>query len=375
MKAAGVTTRSLVWLGKRNTPRVILVLGTVLLCALMAGLLSCLLAQDISAFGRFPQGSTVCGVDVSGLTRGKALDKCERDLAQVATKPLSLKIDDEAYQITPEEISLKLDINAMVNETYDRAWSVNIFERMARRFLKKPKTVSVPLVAEYNEELVQQFVQTAMSSIDRPPSNAYIDVSSGIGMIAPAKDGRKADFEQLLAQTKKALGTTGRTVDVQVERSPPTITDEGFGRYILVNLGSHSLSLYNRDTLLASYPIAVGSPEFPTCIGQWAVVKMEKNPTWHNRGPAWAENMPDSIPPGPGNPLGTRAMHLNGGGVLIHGTTSTWSIGRSASHGCIRMYMGDVEALFDQVELNIPVYIIKESSNPGFDCSKKPFWQ
>jgi lipoprotein-anchoring transpeptidase ErfK/SrfK len=62
-------------------------------------------------------------------------------------------------------------------------------------------------------------------------------------------------------------------------------------------------------------------------------------------------------------------------GVLIHGTPSPWSIGQSVSHSCVRMYMKDVEQLFEMVEANIPVYVIKAAGNPGFDVTKKPFWQ
>jgi len=370
----GAATRSLLWLGKKRTSRVVLILGSVLLIAILTVLFSILLAQDISAFGTFPEGTTVCGVDVSGLTKTEAKVKCETELAEIADRPLSLEIDDEVYPIPPGEIGLQLNYTAMVDDAYARAWNVNVFERMARRFLQKPKAISAPVTAEYDEELLGQFIRTAMGAIDRPPHDAYIDVSTGTGKVVPALDGRKANYDQLLAEAKEALGTSDRTVDVQVERSPPTLTDEGFGRYILVNLGSNTLSLYDRDTLLASYTVATGSPEWPTCIGQWAIMKMEKNPIWHNRGAEWSKNMPDSIPPGPGSPLGTRAMHINGGGIMIHGTSSTWSLGRSVSHGCIRMSMGNVEKLFEEVGVDTPVYIIKESGEPGFDCTRRPFW-
>ena len=91
--------------------------------------------------------------------------------------------------------------------------------------------------------------------------------------------------------------------------------------------------------------------------------------------PAWSENMPWMMPPGPNNPLGTRAITINGGGVMIHGTNDTGSIGYSASHGCVRMRMPDVEQLFEYVYLGMPVYIIRKSGDPGFDCSKKAFWK
>jgi L,D-transpeptidase ErfK/SrfK len=80
-------------------------------------------------------------------------------------------------------------------------------------------------------------------------------------------------------------------------------------------------------------------------------------PSWGNPGSAWAANMPAYIPPGPSNPLGTRALNLNASGIRIHGTTSDWSIGRAASHGCMRMHRWDVEELFDRVEIGTPVLI------------------
>jgi L,D-transpeptidase ErfK/SrfK len=63
------------------------------------------------------------------------------------------------------------------------------------------------------------------------------------------------------------------------------------------------------------------------------------------------------IAPGPGNPLGTRAIYLNAPGIRIHGTYSSSSIGTYASHGCIRMYISDSEALYAQVDMGARVII------------------
>lgn len=374
MKANQISLHLTAWIRGQKTTRVILAVGVAVLALLVLGTLSFMLHQDIQAFGRFPEGVSVCGIGLGGLTKEEALSKCRTDLAEIADRPLALHIDDEVYQATPQEISLTVDYQAMVDEAYEIAWSLNIVERMLRRFLDKPKHVEVPLVVHYDDNELAAFVTEAMEGINRSPHDAYIDVSSGVAEVVPAKDGRTADFEQLMAQAREALKAPERAVDVGVARTPAAMTDEGFGKFILVNLGSHTLSLYNREEIVSSYPIACGSEEWPTCSGQWKVVKAEKNPTWYNRGSEWAKEMPDSIPPGPGNPLGTRAITINGGGVLIHGTTDTWSIGRSASHGCIRMYMGDVEELFNHVTIGMPVYIIRKSGEPGFDCSKKPFW-
>ena len=375
MKSVGIASRSAGWLGEKKLSRILLILGGVILVVVVVGLFLFLLIQDMVAFGTFPKGVSIVGVDVSGLTRAEALQRCKTDLAEVANRPLSLKVDEDNYQASPQEIGLKLEYGTMVDEAYREAWSVNLFERMARRFINRPKKINVSLMAVTDEKLVGDFVQRALGSINRPPQDAYVDVTNGTAVIVPAKDGRQADSEQLLADTMVALGTPERTVNVKATRTPAAINDSVFGRLIIINLAAHTLSLYERDKLLVQFPVACGSPAYPTPVGQWKVTEKQRNPSWKNPGSAWAKSMPPYIPPGPGNPLGTRALATNMSGVLIHGTPSPWSIGQSVSHSCDRKFMKDVEQLFEMVEANIPVYVIKAAGNPGFDVTKKPFWQ
>lgn len=376
MKTRSPSYRALMWLGGQKTYRVVLVFGAAFLITVLAVLFPILLAEDVSAFGRFPVGARINGVYVGNLTKPQALAKCRKALANTEAEPLSLRIDNEVYSITPAEADLKIDYKRTVDEAYKNAWNVNVFERMVRHFLNRPAPRELPVIYAYDRDKVTAFVKSAMGSINRGPRSAYIDVSSGNAVIMPGLDGREADFRAVLDGTLQTLNAGRRTFDVQLtKRTPPEVKDVTVGKFILVNLGDHTLSLYDRGQLLAKYPIACGSKEWPTCIGEWAVVKAEKNPTWYNRGSTWAENMPPSIGPGPGNPLGTRAITINGGGVLIHGTTNTGSIGYSVSHGCIRMYIGDVESLFEHVYIGMPVYIIRRSGEPGFDCSKPPFWK
>ena len=66
------------------------------------------------------------------------------------------------------------------------------------------------------------------------------------------------------------------------------------------------------------------------------------------------------IPPGPGNPVGTRWIGLDKKGYGIHGTNAPHSIGKAASHGCIRMRQHDLEELFATVRGGDQVEIIGE---------------
>jgi lipoprotein-anchoring transpeptidase ErfK/SrfK len=81
------------------------------------------------------------------------------------------------------------------------------------------------------------------------------------------------------------------------------------------------------------------------------------NPSWYVPNRPWAGELAGQvIPPGPDNPIKARWMGIYDG-AGIHGTDATWSIGRSASHGCIRMTIPDVVELYERVNLETRVYI------------------
>lgn len=372
MRINGAVIQTTGWIAEKRLSTVVLAIATIFLLVISAGAFSYLAFTEVANSGEMPPGVSVAGVDVSHLSREDAVSKCKNSLAEVSEKPLTIKVDDEEYKITPAEIGLELDFKKMVEEAYRRGWSVNPAERLLRRLINRPKKINVWLMANKDNEALKAFVERALAHINRPPHNAYVDVTSGEPVIVPAKDGRYADFDDVYEAAGRAICTKGRTVEVIVGRTPAEINDSVFGKLIVINLAAHTLTLYEREKPLARYPVACGSPAYPSPPGIWKIVSKQKNPAWRNPGTAWAASMPPYIPPGPGNPLGTRALALNASGVLIHGTPSPWSVGRSVSHGCIRMYMRDVEALFEMVEVNTPVYIIKSAGNPGFDVTKTP---
>jgi len=91
-------------------------------------------------------------------------------------------------------------------------------------------------------------------------------------------------------------------------------------------------------------------------VGKFEVINKQLNPWWYPPASDWAKDS-QPIPPGPGNPLGTRWMGLSAPGVGIHGTDDPASIGYSVSHGCIRMQIPDAERLFTMVSVGMGVYI------------------
>lgn len=120
-------------------------------------------------------------------------------------------------------------------------------------------------------------------------------------------------------------------------------------RRIVVSIPDRKLAVMESDRVIKIFPTAVGAPESPSPAGVYKIVTSIPDPTWYGKGKI--------IGPGKSNPLGTRWLGLSLKGYGIHGTNNPASIGRNASHGCVRMRNRDVEALFgmvgvgDQVEL------------------------
>ena len=126
---------------------------------------------------------------------------------------------------------------------------------------------------------------------------------------------------------------------------------------IVVNLSKFRVSIIRDGKAVVTFPIAHGTSQYPTPTGDYRIVNKQSNPTWTPPpDSSWAKGL-GPIPPGPGNPLGTRWMGTSAPYVGIHGTPAAGSIGTRASHGCIRMKIPDAEALYEEVAVGMPVHI------------------
>jgi lipoprotein-anchoring transpeptidase ErfK/SrfK len=112
-------------------------------------------------------------------------------------------------------------------------------------------------------------------------------------------------------------------------------------RRIVVSIPDRKLAVLEDDRIVKIYPTAVGAPVSPSPEGSFTIVNHIADPTWYTKGRV--------VAPGKANPLGTRWLGLSKKGYGIHGTNVPSSIGRNASHGCIRMRNHDVEELFEIV--------------------------
>jgi L,D-transpeptidase ErfK/SrfK len=142
---------------------------------------------------------------------------------------------------------------------------------------------------------------------------------------------------------------------------------------IVVNLPEHRLYYYpppkrGESPKVITYPVSIGKMDWRTPIGETHVIARQKDPFWYPTASVRAEHaaegdiLPAKVPPGPQNPLGTRALRLAAGDgtYLIHGTNNPIAVGLAVTHGCIRMYPEDIEALFPLVPVGTKVRIINQ---------------
>lgn len=158
-----------------------------------------------------------------------------------------------------------------------------------------------------------------------------------------------APFALLLAAFSLATCTAAQTP--QNSRAKPAPST----RRILVSLPDRKLALLDGDRVIKIYDVAVGAPVSPSPSGEFQIVQRLENPGYYRPGVV--------IAPGKGNPLGTRWMGLNIKGFGIHGTNRRDSIGKNASHGCIRLRNSDMEDLFARVQVGDRVSLIAERND------------
>jgi L,D-transpeptidase ErfK/SrfK len=117
---------------------------------------------------------------------------------------------------------------------------------------------------------------------------------------------------------------------------------------------------------VSTHPVGIGVEGWATPFGEGKVVEKARDPVWYVPASIRKEHaergdpLPAVVPPGPDNPLGAYAMTLSLPGYLIHGTNKPAGVGMRSSHGCIRLYPEDIEALFPRVPRGTPVRLVNQ---------------
>lgn len=145
------------------------------------------------------------------------------------------------------------------------------------------------------------------------------------------------------------------------------IVPTGLAGGIVVNVPQRMLHVARDGVHMLSVPIAVGRPDWPTPLGEFAIAAKEVDPTWdvpvsiQEEMERLGKPVLQKVAPGPQNPLGERWMGLTAPGVGIHGTNQPTSVYRFTTHGCIRLHPDDAVRVFDLVQVGTPVRVVYEA--------------
>jgi L,D-transpeptidase ErfK/SrfK len=155
----------------------------------------------------------------------------------------------------------------------------------------------------------------------------------------------------------------GTVVHLPTEHILPDAPHRG----LVINVPEMQLYDYTVGATPDVYAIAIGDQMDPSLHGSYRVGRKRVDPNWYVPASIRAEKpeLPAVVPAGPDNPLGDRWMTIGSTSYGIHGTNNPWSIGREATHGCIRLYNDEMRRLFAHVKEGTPIQLIYETVKIG----------
>lgn len=318
---------------------------------------------DQASSNKVAPGVDVAGVEIGGLTRTEAIARLKRDYLGELQQPVVASYDGESWRLTPEQADVSVNVDQSVDAALDRSHQESFVVRAYRSISGKPLGASVTPSVSYDRGAVGAFVNRVAKAVDIPARDASLDFASGSPEPVSSKEGKGVKIVKLRRQVRAALSTPGAPHDLKVrtkKTSPKVTTADLAKRYpilIVVNRGAFKLTLYKDLKPVKSYTVAIGAEGYDTPTGLYAIQDKQIDPVWNVPNSEWAGKLAGkSIPPGPDNPLKARWMGI-AASAGIHGTADVSSLGSAASHGCVRMAVGDVIDLYDRVEVGTPVYI------------------
>jgi lipoprotein-anchoring transpeptidase ErfK/SrfK len=321
---------------------------------------------DHSRRDTIASGVKIAGVPVGGLSPDAARKKLDSDLVGHLSKPVVVRVGSQHWTLGPRTAGVRVDVAAMVDEAIGASRSGSIFARTIRNLFGGGLHHDVPLDVVYSQAAVKALVSRVAGSVNRAPRDATVQPTSEGLRTIPASDGLAVYQKRLGARVRSALlgSAPTRVVHVPLARRRPAITTANlaarYPAYIVVDRATFKLKFYSHLKLSKEYLVAIGMEGLETTPGLYHVQWEQVNPPWYVPKKAWAGALAGTVvPPGPADPLKARFMAFNGG-AGIHGVDPSEysSLGHTASHGCVRMRIPDVIALYSVTPVGTPVYVI-----------------
>jgi lipoprotein-anchoring transpeptidase ErfK/SrfK len=317
------------------------VLGFAAAGGLSAGVVAATTTTATTSTAPVPQtiapGVTISGIDVAEMTANQAFATVTASFA----RPLLLVVPRHKLAVAPARLGAMAAVRAAV-----------------KRALAAPAGTELKLRVILKRKRTSAYLARVAKRFDRKALDAHLLLRGLRPRVTREHDGRALRRVRAMNAIFSALVTNVRpALRLQFAPVKPAVRRSSVGPVIVIRRGSNHLYLYEGMRFWRVFGVATGQSRYPTPLGRWQIVVKWRNPWWYPPNSSWAKGS-KPIPPGPGNPLGTRWMGLSASGVGIHGTPDDASIGYSASHGCIRMHIADAEWLFNHVRIGTTVFIV-----------------
>jgi lipoprotein-anchoring transpeptidase ErfK/SrfK len=286
---------------------------------------------------RIADDVAVGGTLVGGMTREQAVTAVQASFR----RPIPLELRGRTLYVSPT-----------------RAGGIPLATPAATQALEAAPGTSVPLRVLVDRPRLTAFVERLSRQRSHPAVDAEARLHGSRPLVTRSKRGL-AVHARPLARALAAAIRTGERAPLRVPNVvvSPHVTPADVWPVVVIDRSANRLALHTAARKRTVLPVATGQPSYPTPLGEFRIVSKQLNPWWYPPDSEWARGL-SPVPPGPGNPLGTRWMGLSAPGVGIHGTPDAASIGYSASHGCIRMQIPDAEWLFERVSIGTTVFIV-----------------
>ena len=311
---------------------------------------------------RIMPGVTIDGVDVSGMTRGEAAAAVRDAADRTLSAQLTISVGSQHWVVTGDALGRRAAVASAVQQALAAGSDLGTFDRAWHRVREESLDRSIPLTYDIQGDAIDQLVTRIAAKVAVQPQDASIQLAPDQSDIVfvHAAPGTKVNLGEAEAAITSSIEEGQSSLKLPTRVVQPRVADDTMGRTIVGRVNENRLYLYDGFRVIRTFTVASAKPGFTTPVGDWKIYDMKKDPTWYNPAlDGWGAGLPAVIPGGPGNPMGPRAIYITAPGLIrIHGTTDDASIGRYASHGCIRMHNAEVIQLFDMVKVGEHVIIV-----------------
>ncbi len=341
-------------------------IAAAVIVVVFVALAGAMLIYDHSRRDTIAKGVMIDDVSVGGLSASAARAKIQSEVVAPLNRPVVVRSGSRRWTVGPRQVDLTVDTDNMVQQALDASREGSIFTRTVRGLFGGSVKRDVPLVVSYSHAALRGLTAQVRASVNRAPRDASVAASASGLTEVPGANGMSVDSAKLGARVERALAASGtaRTVAVPAHVVEPQVTTSQlaaqYPAYIIVDRSAFRLRFYEHLQLADTYEIAVGMEGLETPAGLHHIEWKQVDPPWYVPKKAWAGALAGTVvQPGPEDPLKARFMSFEGG-AGIHGIDPSeyGSIGHDASHGCVRMRIPDVIALYGKTPVGTPVFIV-----------------